>query len=109
MLNVNDHKNIEMYVKETWKAELKVTYDKDFVDDFQFSEYCNKITKKGKENAAHRPANFPNRPYLPGLLRVNSVPHSGRHPALRVLDRRRGTDLDGHLVKLYIQEKGTRK
>ena len=49
MLNVNDPKNIEMYVKETWKAELKFPYDKDFVDDFQFSEYCNEITKKEKK------------------------------------------------------------
>lgn len=59
MLNANDPKNIEMYVKETWKAELKVPYDKDFVDDFQFSEYCNKITKKEKKMPHIDPRIFP--------------------------------------------------
>ena len=46
MIDTDDINNIKRYIKETWNARIKVPFDKDFIEEFEFSEYVQELKKK---------------------------------------------------------------
>jgi len=48
MIDTDDINNIKRYIKSTWNARIKMPFDKDFIEEFEFSEYAQELLKKGK-------------------------------------------------------------